>query len=134
MAEGTVRWFDDVRGYGFIVPDDGSRWFDGPLGSDVTVPAHWEVHVDRTDIQRNGYKTLEPGERVSFDFKLDKAGKLRAVKVTQLGYYAPVPEVSPRDVADMPEWLGCCIGLIAAACLVAYGVWLVRTVWSDMNW
>ncbi|MFH8610601.1 cold-shock protein [Streptomyces sp. NPDC018029] len=128
MAEGTVRWFDDVRGYGFIVPDRGSRWVYSDRGFDVPVPDDWEVRVERIDIQYNGWATLEPGERVSFDFQLDKGGELRAVKVTQLGVHAPVREVSPRAVADMPVWLGCCIGLLAAACLVAYGMWLVRTL------
>ncbi len=94
------------------------------------------MRVNRGDIQTNGYKSLEPGERVSFDIQLDRSVEegVRAVKVTPLGDFAPVPEVSHRPLATMPAWLGCCIGLLAAAALVAYGVWLVRAVVADIDW
>ncbi|WP_282793220.1 cold shock domain-containing protein [Streptomyces sp. CC224B] len=93
MAEGTVRWFDDVRGYGVIVPDRGSCWIYNDRGSSLRFPVEQELHVDRIDILTNKYKTLESGERVEFDIELDAAG-LRAVSVGRLGTCAPVPEVS----------------------------------------
>ncbi len=49
--EGTVRWFDARKGYGFIDRDDG-------LGS---------VFVHYSDIEMDGYKSLEEGDRVSFE-------------------------------------------------------------------
>lgn len=51
MKTGTVNWFNDSRGYGFITPDDGG----------VEVFAHY------TAIKTDGFKTLAEGQRVSFE-------------------------------------------------------------------
>ena len=51
MATGTVKWFNDAKGYGFITPDDG--------GEDLF--AHFSA------IQMQGYKALEENQRVSFE-------------------------------------------------------------------
>jgi CspA family cold shock protein len=50
MAEGTVKWFNETKGYGFIQQDDGK-----------------DVFVHHTAIQAKGFRTLAEGERVSFD-------------------------------------------------------------------
>ncbi|MDH3329755.1 MAG: cold-shock protein, partial [Desulfobulbaceae bacterium] len=50
MAEGTVKWFNESKGFGFIQQDNGS-----------------DVFVHHTAIQAQGFKTLAEGERVSFD-------------------------------------------------------------------
>ena len=49
MAEGTVKWFNSEKGYGFLAPDGG--------GADVFV--HYSA------IQTNGYKSLDEGQRVT---------------------------------------------------------------------
>ncbi len=51
MAIGTVKWFNDAKGYGFITPDDGSE----------DLFAHFSA------IQMNGFKTLKEGQKVSFE-------------------------------------------------------------------
>ncbi len=50
MPTGTVKWFNNVKGYGFIVPDEG--------GEDIF--AHYSA------IEMEGYKTLKAGQTVSF--------------------------------------------------------------------
>ena len=51
MANGTVKWFNDSKGFGFITPENG--------GDDLF--AHFSA------IQGNGFKTLAEGQRVTFD-------------------------------------------------------------------
>lgn len=61
MATGTVKWFNDAKGYGFITPDDG--------GEDLF--AHFSA------IKMDGFKTLKQGQRVTFDLKEgEKANRL----------------------------------------------------------
>ncbi len=63
MSEGTVKWFNIQKGYGFIQPTDG--------GKDVF------VHVSA--VERSGMNGLNEGQRVSFDLITDrKSGKLSA--------------------------------------------------------
>ncbi|GHE20429.1 cold-shock protein [Halomonas urumqiensis] len=58
MATGTVKWFNDTKGYGFISPDDG--------GDDLF--AHF------SEIQADGFKTLQDGQKVSFEVTQGKKG------------------------------------------------------------
>ena len=65
--EGTVKWFDVSKGYGFIVPNDG--------GADVFVH-HSAIHAE-------GFRSLDENEEVEFDTVVDdRTGKLRAESVT----------------------------------------------------
>jgi len=51
MAQGTVKWFNDSKGYGFITPSDGSP----------------DVFVHFSDIKIDGFKTLSEGQKVEFE-------------------------------------------------------------------
>lgn len=64
MATGTVKWFNNAKGYGFISPDEG--------GTDVF--AHF------TAIEMEGYKTLKQGQKVMFDLINGPRG-LQATKI-----------------------------------------------------
>ena len=59
MATGTVKWFNDAKGFGYITPDAG--------GEDLF------AHVSA--IQGNGFKTLKEGQKVSFDVTTGPKGK-----------------------------------------------------------
>jgi cold shock protein len=59
MVNGTVKWFNDSKGFGFITPDDG--------GEDLF--AHFSA------IQMNGFKTLKEGQRVAFEVVAGPKGK-----------------------------------------------------------
>jgi CspA family cold shock protein len=61
-----VKWFNDQKGFGFITQDGGS-----------------DVFVHHTAIQGQGFRSLEEGQRVSFDVQSGPKG-LQAVKVTKL--------------------------------------------------
>ena len=51
MAKGTVKWFNDQKGYGFITPEDGSK----------------DLFVHHTAIQGEGFKSLRDGQSVEFE-------------------------------------------------------------------
>jgi CspA family cold shock protein len=62
MATGTVKWFNDSKGFGFITPDDG--------GEDLF--AHFSM------IQMPGFKTLKEGQKVMFEVTQGPKGKQAA--------------------------------------------------------
>jgi CspA family cold shock protein len=65
MALGTVKFFNDSKGYGFISPDEG--------GNDAF------VHI--TAVERAGMRTLQQNQRVSYDLEEDQRGKTKAVNL-----------------------------------------------------
>ena len=67
MAKGTVKWFNNSKGYGFITPEDGSR----------------DVFVHHKSIQSEGYRSLEEGQSVEFEIQQGQKGP-EAINVVKL--------------------------------------------------
>lgn len=65
MATGTVKWFNDSKGYGFITPEDGTK----------------DLFVHHSNIAGDGFKTLAEGAQVSFDECAGQKGP-EAINVT----------------------------------------------------
>mmetsp|Transcript_10811 Transcript_10811/g.17913 ORF Transcript_10811/g.17913 Transcript_10811/m.17913 type:complete len:94 (-) Transcript_10811:169-450(-) len=63
---GTVKWFNTIKGFGFIVPDDGSD----------------DIFVHQTAIKAEGFRSLADGEVVEFLVEEDDNGRRKASKVT----------------------------------------------------
>ena len=66
MATGTVKWFNPVKGFGFIEPDDG--------GEDAF------VHISA--LERAGLSTLQEGQKVNFELQAGRNGKSSAENLT----------------------------------------------------
>ena len=68
MATGTVKWFNDQKGYGFIQPDDG--------GADIF------VHISA--VEQAGMRSLAEGQKISYDVQEDpKKGKSSAANLQE---------------------------------------------------
>jgi cold shock protein len=64
---GTVKWFNDTKGFGFITPEDGGK----------------DCFVHHTAIQGSGFKSLAEGDRVEFDVVVEAKGP-KAANVTRV--------------------------------------------------
>jgi len=58
MARGTVKWFNDQKGFGFISPDDGGK----------------DLFVHQTGIQSSGFRSLKEGDHVEYDSEQGRKG------------------------------------------------------------
>jgi CspA family cold shock protein len=68
MATGTVKWFSDQKGYGFITPDEGGK----------------DLFVHHSNIAGTGFKTLSEGAKVQFEQREGTKGP-EAIDVTPVG-------------------------------------------------
>ena len=67
MPTGTVKWFSDEKGFGFITPDEGSR----------------DLFVHHTSIASDGYRSLAEGAKVSYEEEAGPKGP-KAINVTKI--------------------------------------------------
>jgi CspA family cold shock protein len=66
MSTGTVKWFNEQKGYGFIQPDDGGK----------------DIFVHISAVQRSGLQGLRDGQKVSYELEADRrTGKMAAVNL-----------------------------------------------------
>ena len=65
MANGTVKWFNTTKGFGFIQPDDGGK----------------DVFVHITALQRAGLAGLDDGQKVSFELEAGRDGRSSATNL-----------------------------------------------------
>ena len=68
MADGTVKWFNANKGYGFIQPDDGNK----------------DVFIHISAVEKSGLKTLLENQKVSFEINQDK-GRSSASNIKVIG-------------------------------------------------
>lgn len=68
MATGTVKWFNNAKGYGFVVPESGGD----------------DIFVHYSSIEMDGYRTLRAGQPISFEIKEGPKG-LHAVNIRVQG-------------------------------------------------
>src|SRR5215212_6525679 len=81
---GTVKWFNDSKGFGFITPENGQK----------------DCFVHHSAIQGNGFKSLAEGERVEFDVVQGQKGPA-ALTVTTLGAYVAACRAHYKGGADL---------------------------------
>jgi CspA family cold shock protein len=90
MAQGTVKWFNPDKGYGFIAVDGGK-----------------DVFVHFSAIQSDGYRSLEEGQRVEFEITQSDRGQ-QAEKVIVVPCPGPPPgprAMPPRGIPRGPDFL-----------------------------
>ena len=85
MTEGTVKWFNARKGYGFIASEEGK-----------------DIFVHYASIAGDGYKTLNEGDEVTFDITEGEKG-LRAENVLQKSADSGKAEEAPDDQATAEE-------------------------------
>lgn len=66
MSNGTVKWFNATKGYGFIQPEDGAQ----------------DVFVHISALQNSGISDLQDGQKVTYEVETGKNGKTSAVNLT----------------------------------------------------
>jgi cold shock protein len=92
MTTGTVKFFNENKGYGFIQPDDGGK----------------DAFVHITAVERSGMRTLRENQRVSYDLQEDGRGKMAATNLRAADDAAPsasaeAEEVEAEEASDAQE-------------------------------
>jgi cold shock protein len=67
MPQGTVKWFNPTKGYGFIAPETGGK----------------DVFVHISAVQKAGFRSLSEGQKIGFEVEQQQNGRTAAVNLTQ---------------------------------------------------
>jgi len=88
---GTCKWFNTIKGYGFILPEEGTD----------------DIFVHQTAIKAHGFRSLAENERVEFDVEVDADGRKKARNVTSVGggYVQGAPFVYPYMMRPRPQYV-----------------------------
>jgi CspA family cold shock protein len=84
MTTGTVKFFNESKGYGFIAPDGG--------GNDAF------VHISA--VENSGLRTLRQDQRVTYDLEQDRRGKMAAVNLKEADADSAQPEAANDEAAE----------------------------------
>ena len=90
MPIGTVKFFNDHKGFGFIAPETG--------GNDAF------VHI--SSVEKSGMRTLRENQRVSYELQEDRRGKMAAVNLKDASDTVPIDQNAdeqPAAVSEQPE-------------------------------
>lgn len=91
MPTGTVKWFNNAKGYGFILPDDGGE----------------DLFVHYSSIQMDGYKTLKAGQQVQFEIIEGNKGlhatNIQSPNSTTAPEFSPGNQVEPGESEDLSD-------------------------------
>ena len=69
MPQGTVKWFNPTKGYGFIAPDTGGK----------------DVFVHISAVQKAGLRSLSEGQKIGFEIEQQQNGRAAAVNLSKAG-------------------------------------------------
>ena len=81
MPVGTVKFFNDSKGYGFIQPDDGGK----------------DAFVHISAVERSGLTGLSENQRISYDLEDDRRGKISAINLKAPEEVAGSNQANPQD-------------------------------------
>jgi CspA family cold shock protein len=84
MPIGTVKFFNDAKGYGFIAPDGGGN----------------DAFVHMTAVERGGMRTLREGQRVSYALEQDRRGKMSATDLKSAEAATTADSQTPAPAAE----------------------------------
>jgi CspA family cold shock protein len=87
MPIGTVKFFNESKGYGFIQPDEG--------GQDAF------VHI--TAVERSGMQTLRENQRIGYDLEQDRRGKMAATNLRSADDAAPASDEGQADAEGQAD-------------------------------
>jgi CspA family cold shock protein len=85
MITGTVKFFNETKGYGFIAPDDGGN----------------DAFVHMTAVERAGMRSLRQNQRISYDLQQDNRGKMSAMNLKS-AEESTQPEITAADATAQP--------------------------------